>query len=54
MVWYYGTSGIMAGNALVTAQSTGAYSLVLRAQRGSHRIRNRDCHIPLTAVPAGG
>jgi len=26
MVWYYGTSGIMAGNALVTLQPGGSYS----------------------------
>jgi hypothetical protein len=26
MVWYYGTSGIMKGNALVTLQSNGTYS----------------------------
>ena len=26
MVWYFGTSGIMAGNALVTLQPDGTYS----------------------------
>lgn len=26
LVWYYGTSGIMAGNALITLQPDGSYS----------------------------
>ncbi len=37
MVWYYGTSGNMAGNALCTLQPDGSYSgeLILYDRKGN-------------------